>query len=102
MIKLFFEIFLFLISSIVNVFLYPINVLISNVFPDFTYYVANYTNSIKIFVADTISYFSNFLPPLTKDLILLYLSILLIYYSLSIAVHAIMKVIHIIKQVKIW
>lgn len=102
MIKLFFKLLLALITGIVNVFLLPINALISNVFPDFTTLVANFTTGIQVFLTDTVSYFSNFLPPLTKELILLYLSILLIHYTLSISVHAIMKVIHVIKAVKIW
>lgn len=102
MIKIFFKVFLTLVTSIVNVFLFPINALISNVFPDLSIYVANFTTSVEVFVSDGISYFSNFLPPFTKELILLYLTILLIYHTLSISVHAIMKVIHIIKSVKIW
>lgn len=102
MIKLFFKLFLALITGIVNVFLLPVNALISNVFPDFTTLVANFTTGIQVFFTDTVSYFGNFLPPLTKELILLYLSILLIHYTLSIGVHAIMKVIHVIKALKIW
>ena len=102
MIKLFFKLFLSLITGIVNVFLLPINVLVDKVFPDFSTWVANFTTAVEVFITDTISYFSNFLPPTTKELILLYLSILVIYYTLSVGVHAIMKVIHIIKEVKIW
>lgn len=94
--------FFMTIQALVNVFLLPINQLVVNVFPDFAQYITQFTTKIELYIGNNLSYFSDLLPPMTKELVLLYLTILLLYYTLSISVHAIMKVIHIIQALKIW
>lgn len=102
MFKVFFKIFFGVITTIANIILLPINAIVNNMFPDFSIYIQQFTQGVTTIFTDSMGYFGHLLPPITKNLILLYLSILLVYYTVSISVHAILKVIHVIKAIKIW
>lgn len=102
MFQLLFKIFFSVITNVANIVLLPINALIHNMFPDFSSYIQQFTDGVSTIFGGALGYFSNLLPPITKNIVLLYLSILLVYYTVSISVHAILKVIHIIKAIKIW
>lgn len=102
MFKVFFNIFFGIITTIANIILLPINAIVNNMFPDLSIYIQQFTQGVTTIFTGTLGFFGNLLPPITKDLILLYLSILIINYTLSISVHAIVKVIHVIRAIKIW
>lgn len=97
-----FKVLFAVIKGIANVFLMPVNLVVSTAFPSFTTMIARFNVGISNYVGGALGWFSNLLPPYTKQFILLYLSVLLIYYTISITVHLIMKVIYIIKAIKIW
>lgn len=102
MIKLFFQLFLKLIKSIVNILLLPVNALITNLFPSFSTMISSFNNAVTTVIGGGLGWFSHLLPPVCKSMIVLYLGILIAYYSIAFSVHLILKVIHIIKEVKIW
>lgn len=102
MAKAIFKVLFLVIKAIANVFLAPVNLIVSNVFPDFTTMIARFNVGVSTYVGSGLAYFGNLLPPYTKEFVLLYLTILIVYYTISISVHLIMKVIYIIKAIKIW
>lgn len=90
------------IVSIANVFLYPVNTAVSSAFPSFAQNITDFTSLCTRYLGSGLAYFFSMLPPNTRNLVLLYLSLLLICYTVSFSVHLITKIIQIIKQVKIW
>lgn len=102
MAKIIFKVLLKFIKSVVNIIMTPINLLIVNLFPDLSSLVSNFNQIVGTYVGNGLSWFAHLLPPMTKNLIILYLGILISYYTITISVHAVIKVIHIIKKIKIW
>lgn len=93
------------IGNVIGILYTPIDLVISNAFPDFA-------NSVSTFntMLDTLFYrcsralgnIFGLFPPNTKNAVILYLSILAIIFSVSLTIHAIIKIIEIIKSIKIW
>ena len=102
MAKALFNVFFNIIKSITNVVLSPINLIVANFFPNLTTILNSFNSALKIYLGGGLSYFFNLIPPTSRTLILLYLSILLAYYSGIFAYHLILKVFQIIKRIKIW
>lgn len=100
--KFFFDTFLNFLISIANIFLTPINTLLTNVFPDFSANISHFTNLITTYFGSGLSFFFNLLPPHTKTFVLLYLTILIICYTITLAIHIILKIIQILRHIKIW
>lgn len=100
--KFFFETFLNFLVGIANLFLTPVNALLVNVFPDFTANISNFTNLITTYFGSGLSFFFNLLPPNTRTLVLLYLTILIICYTITLSIHLIMKVIEVLRHIKVW
>lgn len=75
-----FTFILSLISKIVSLILSPLTLAISALIPDLTTYVAKIVNFINSFLY-MFGWFFNLLPPTTKSIILLYLSLLLVFFT---------------------
>lgn len=102
MAKAIFTVFLKFIKSIVDIFLFPINALVVNFFPDLSILISSFNNAVTSILGNGLGFFSHLLPPVTRGLIVFYLTLLIGYYTISISVHLVLKVIFIIKKVKIW
>ena len=102
MAKALFNVFFNIIKSIINVVLTPINSIVANFFPNLATIINSFNSALKIYLGGGLSYFFNLIPPTSRTLILLYLSILLAYYTGIFAYHLILKVFQIIKKIKIW
>lgn len=102
MAKVLFNVFFNIIKSIINVVLTPINLIVSNFFPNLATIINSFNGALKIYLGGGLSYFFNLIPPTSRTLILLYLSILLAYYTAIFSYHLILKVFQIIKKIKIW
>lgn len=102
MAKAIFSVLFKIIKSIVNVVLAPINLLVANLFPNFSSLITAFNNSVNMYLGNGMSFFLHFLPPTCRTLILLWLTFLISYYSISLSIHAILKVYKLIKQIKIW
>lgn len=90
------------IYGIVNTILFPINALVSTLFPDFSALITTLSLSIQTFINTTFTWFINILPPYTKVAIIIYITFLITYYTISITLHYILKVFQIIKNIKFW
>lgn len=100
--KFFFDTLLNFLVSVANIFLAPINTIITTYFPDVSSLISSFTNAVNNYLGNGISYFFSILPTNTRTLVLLYITILIAFYTISFLVHAVIKIIEIIKAVKIW
>ena len=87
-----FNVFFNIIKSIINVVLTPINSIVANFFPNLTTIINSFNSALKIYLGGGLSYFFNLIPPTSRTLILLYLSILLAYYTGIFAYHLILSI----------
>lgn len=102
MAKIIFNVFFGIIKTIINIVLAPVNAIIANLFPGLGSIITAFNSSLTLSIGSGIAWFTHLLPPMTKSLILLYLSILIGYYTILYSVHAILKIFEIIKKIKFW
>lgn len=102
MAKALFNVLFGVIKTILNIGLSPINLLVVNLFPDFSSIISNFNSFVSTYVGSMIGYFSNLLPPITKNIIIIYLTFLISYYTISYTAHAIIKIFKIIQRIKFW
>lgn len=102
MAKALFNVLFSVIKTILNVGLAPINLLVVNLFPDFSNLISTFNNAVNTYIGSTIGYFSSLLPPNTRNIILLYLTFLISYYTIVYSAHAIIKIFKIIQRIKFW
>lgn len=100
--KFFFVTFLNFLVGVANIFLTPVNTLLTNVFPDLSANITHFTNLVTTYFGTGLSFFFHLLPPNTRQLILLYLTLLIICYTITISLHVILKVIELLRHIKIW
>lgn len=100
--KYFFDALLNFLVTLANIFLAPVNTILTTYFPNISSLITSFTSAVNNYLGNGISYFFSILPTNTKTLVLLYLTILIAFYTISFLVHAVIKVIEIIKAVKIW
>lgn len=100
--KVIFSLLMKFIVSITNFFLYPINTIVSNNFPQFNDLINKFNSALGQLFTPLLRYFFNILPPNTRVVVAFYLALLIIFYTISASIHAIIKVIEIIKNVKVW
>lgn len=102
MAKALFNVLFGVIKSILNIGLAPINLLVVNLFPDFSNLISTFNSTLTTYVSPTIGYFSSILPPNSRNIILLYLTFLVSYYTIVYSAHAIIKIFKIIQRIKFW
>ena len=90
------------ITTLLNVFLLPINLLIDNLFPDMTEAISHFNNFVTTYLGSPLSYFFNLLPPIFKSIMLLWLTFLVSYYTVYYSYLAIIKIWSIIQKIKFW
>ena len=102
MAKAIFKVLFKVIKSIAELFLAPVNLLIVNLFPDFSNMISTFNNAVSSLIGGGLAYFSSILPTNTRSMIALYLIVLISYYTILTGFHLIMKVITILKNLKVW
>ena len=91
-----------LVTGVLDIVLLPVNSLISTIFPDMTTAISNFNSFVNNYVGGTISYFASILPPITRNIIGLWLSFLVIYYGIVWSYTAIVKIFNVIRKIKFW
>lgn len=91
-----------LVTNIINIILLPINSLIANIFPNFTSSVTQFNNFVQNYVGGTIGYFSSLIPPITRNIIGIWLSFLVVYYGVVWSYALIVKIYNVIQKIKFW
>lgn len=91
-----------LVTNIINIVLLPVNALISGIFPNFSSSINQFNSFVSNYVGGTISYFSSLLPPITRNVIAIWLSFLIVYYGVAWSYTLIVKIYNVIQKIKFW
>lgn len=91
-----------LVTSILNIVLLPVNTLIANIFPDMSSAINTFTTFITNYVGGSLAYFSSILPPITRNIIVIWLTFLITYYGVVWSYTLIMKIWNVIQKIKFW
>ena len=91
-----------LVTNIINIVLLPVNNLIRNIFPSFTTAISNFNSFVATYVGGSLSYFCSILPPITKNIIALWLGFLIVYYGVVWSYALIIKIYNVIQKIKFW
>lgn len=102
MAKAIFKVLLKFISSIVDLILLPIDTLVLNAFPDLSSYISRFNYILENIMDRAIPFFLNLIPPITLNVIVVFLTTFVSLYALAYTIHLTLKVIEIIKKLKIW
>lgn len=102
MAKIIFSVFFGIISTVIRVITAPINAIVVNMFPSLGLIMSTFNSSIELFAASPIGWFAYLLPPTTRSIVLLWLTLLISYYTILFSIHVILKIFKIIKTIKFW
>ena len=91
-----------LLNSLIDLVLTPLNILVSNIFPDFSQMIGSFATAVDTYFGNGLAYFFSMLPGVTRYVVLLYLSMLVGYYSVSINAFAVTKIWALIQKIKVW
>lgn len=92
------NVLLSLVLSIANVFLAPINTILTNFVPDLTEHLNYFTQGIGLFFTTKLSWFAYMIPPHTKSLIFIYITFLIAYYTVAITLHGVLWLLNVVKK----
>lgn len=90
------------VTWILDIILLPVNALIENIFPDMASAINTFNSFLNQYIGGAIAWFSSLLPPITKSIIVLWLSFLIIYYGVAWSYALIVKIYNVIQKIKFW
>lgn len=88
--------------NLTSVVLSPVDILVNNLFPNMTIYISSFNIFVSQYIGNTISYFSSMLPPMTRNVIAMWISFLIVYYTVSWTYSLILKGSNVVKKLKFW
>lgn len=91
-----------ILAFLINIVILPIDALISTIFPDFSNILQNFNNSLSYLVSSPISFIMYHIPPITKSVILFYITLLIGIYSIKYVYKGIILIFEIIQKIKFW
>lgn len=97
-----FEFILYLIGFLIQMFLLPIDILLKSLFPSFSTYLVNFSNSLNLLITAPFNYFWNILPPITRFTLALWLTTMIAYYSVIWSYRAIIFIPKVYNRIKFW
>ena len=98
----FLDMILWLLSIIVKVVLLPVDALFKILMPDFATMLSHFSNSLITLAGAPFSYFFNILPPITKTIIVFWLTLLISYYTILWTYRGIIMIPKVIHKIKFW
>lgn len=91
-----------MITSLLNLFLLPINALIENIFPSMSNAIQTFNNFVNNYLGNNLAYFFSMLPPIFKSILFIWFTFVISYYSVYYTYKAILKIWDIIQKIKFW
>lgn len=91
-----------MLTSIVNIFLLPINVLFENLFPDMTNSISVFNQFVNNYLGGSLSYFFSIFPPIFRNTLIIWLAFVVGYYTIHFTYTSAIKVWTIIQKIKFW
>ena len=92
----------FVLRKLVDIFLLPINGLITAFFPSFNLLINNFTNSLTLIASAPISFFMHLLPPITQSVLIFWVGLMISYYSFIWIYRGIIIIPAVIRKIKFW
>lgn len=96
-----FNFILTIIMSVIQLICLPLNLLFENVFPDFTRYINIIEDGLST-AFSALSWAVSLIPPLTREIILLMITIEIALLAVFKSTHATAKVWKILQKLKFW
>lgn len=100
------DLILGMLKSVYYILFKPIDYILTNFFSglatSINIVVTTINNFIDLVVTTPLSWFFHILPPTTRTVLLIYLTILLAYYGIIFGYKAILSIINIIHKIKLW
>lgn len=90
------------ITTLLNIFLLPVNLLVESLFPDMTQAIGHFNSFVTTYLGNPLSYFFNLLPPIFSSILTLWLTFLISYYTVYYSYLAIIKIWSVIQKIKFW
>lgn len=91
-----------MIISVLNIFLIPVNALFENLFPDMTNSINTFVSFVNTYVGSFLSYFFSILPPIFRNILVIWLTFVIGYYTIYYTYLGIIKIFNIIQKIKFW
>lgn len=101
MIQLILNIFLTLVSTVVQIISYPINVLLDEFFPSFTNTIANVTSTLNT-VFDAITWGLGIVPSAIINVLLFIIVVEIAKHTIFLSTHILLRLWNIFQKVKFW
>ena len=91
-----------IVGMLVNFLLTPVNLLISTLFPDLSYYIGMFNTTVNTFFGNTVTWIFNLLPTNFGNLIIVWLTFCISYYGVYYTYLGIVKLFNVIQKIKFW
>lgn len=91
-----------LATKTIDLVLTPVNSLIENIFPNFSTIIGYFNTFVNQYIGSTLGWFFNLLPPITKQVMLLWFTFLVVYYGIVWSYNLIVKTYNVIQKIKFW
>lgn len=91
-----------LITTLLNIFLLPINLLFENLFPDMSGAITNFNLFLTDVLGDKLSFFFGILPPIFRNLLFIWFTFVVSYYTIHYTYLGTIKIFNVIRKIKFW
>lgn len=91
-----------LLGSVIGLVLTPINSLVANLFPSMSNAIATFNTFVSRYVGGTLSYFFSLLPPIFRNLLVIWLTFVIGYYGVIYTYLGVKKLWEVIQKIKFW
>lgn len=92
----------YIIASLIDIILLPINALFSIFIPNYNDLLNNFNDFLVFYASVPFNYFLHLIPPLTRGILIFYLSLVIAYYTLIFSYRAFVLIPDIIRKIKFW
>lgn len=90
-----------MITSLISLFLSPVNALLNGLFPNFGVVITAFNNIVS-YISSYIAYFMYLIPPTTKTILTIFLTLYVGYMGIRLTYVGITKIFGIIQRIKFW
>lgn len=91
-----------ILIKVIDIILTPLNLLFDNLFPSASTLISNFTTFVNNYISGGLVYFFEMIPPITRSLLVIWITFVISYYGVYYAYVGIKKIFDIIQKVKLW
>lgn len=91
-----------ILMKVIDIVLTPLNLLFENLFPSATNLISNFNMFVDNYVAGGLVYFFEILPPITRSILVIWLTFVISYYGIYYSYVGIKKIFDVIQKIKLW